>query len=83
MTKDNAAALTSSEQTEMVDYFNTNKRTEIEAYENFMQIFGKEFGVNFWDWAATIETEKLDAIANKYLSKKTAAELPELKSLAK
>lgn len=83
MTEENANALTSSEQTEMADYFNTNKRTEIEAYENFMQIFGKEFGVNFWDWAATIETEKLDAIANKYLSKKTSAELPALKSLAK
>lgn len=83
ITADNAAALTSSEQTEMVDYFNANKRTELEAYENFMQIFGKEFGVSFWKWAATIETEKLDAIANKYLPKKTAAELPALKSLAK
>jgi len=83
MTVENANALTSSEQVEMVDYFNANKRTEIEAYENFMQIFGKEFGVNFWDWAATVETEKLDAIANKYLPKKTGVELPALKSAAK
>jgi len=51
----------------------TDTRDEWAIYENMMQVWSKQFGGNFWEWAGSQDVEKLESMAQKYVAKNTPA----------
>lgn len=51
----------------------TDTRDEWAIYENMMQVWSKQFGGNFWEWAGSQDVEKLESMAQKYVAKNAPA----------
>jgi len=51
----------------------TDTRDEWAVYENMMQVWSKQFGGNFWEWAGSQDIEKLEGMAQKYVAKNAPA----------
>ena len=66
------AADTGDDQPELIET-KTDTRDEWAIYENMMQVWGKQFGGNFWEWAGSQDLEKLESMAQKYVEKNTPA----------
>jgi len=62
----------SDDQPELIET-KTDTRDEWAIYENMMQVWGKQFGGNFWEWAGSQDLEKLESMAQKYVAKNAPA----------